>query len=264
MATLTFMGAARTVTGSKHLLDVGGHRVLVDCGLFQGLKELRERNWQPLPIRATTSRPSCSRTRISITAGTCRAWWGRASAAASSARRRRPTSRASCSRTPRSCRKKTPSAPIASRYTKHQPALPLFTTDDANRAMTLLQPVGYDRPVPVAPGVEAEFINAGHLLGSAYARVRIAETSKTILFGGDLGRYGRPVLPDPTPIPRSRRPARRIHLRRSRARSGRRRASVGADCQRHGSPRRQGHHSGVRARPRRGTALLDQIARRAA
>lgn len=50
MATLTFLGAAGTVTGSKHLLDLGSHRVLVDCGLFQGLKELRERNWRPLPI----------------------------------------------------------------------------------------------------------------------------------------------------------------------------------------------------------------------
>src|SRR3954470_13795010 len=53
MPLLTFLGAAGTVTGSKHLLDAAGVRVLVDCGLFQGLKELRERNWQPLPIRAT-------------------------------------------------------------------------------------------------------------------------------------------------------------------------------------------------------------------
>ena len=58
--SLTFLGAARTVTGSKHLLETGGARVLVDCGLFQGLKELRERNWQPLPIRADRrSTPSC-------------------------------------------------------------------------------------------------------------------------------------------------------------------------------------------------------------
>jgi len=62
----------------------------------------------------------------------------------------------------------------------------------------LLQPVGYDRPVPVAEGVEADFINAGHLLGSAYARVRAG--GKTILFGGDLGRFERPVLPDPTMV----------------------------------------------------------------
>ena len=86
-------------------------------------------------------------------------------------------------------------------YTKHDPAVPLFTSADAARAMTQLQPVGYERPIPVAPGITAEFINAGHLLGSAYARVTIQRTGKTILFGGDLGRYGRPVLPDPLPVP---------------------------------------------------------------
>jgi metallo-beta-lactamase family protein len=84
------------------------------------------------------------------------------------------------------------------RYSKHQPALPLYTELDAARALTQLQPVGYDRPVPVVPGVDVEFINAGHLLGSAFARIRVGD--RTYLFGGDLGRYGRPVLPDPAPI----------------------------------------------------------------
>jgi metallo-beta-lactamase family protein len=83
-------------------------------------------------------------------------------------------------------------------YSKHDPALPLYTTQDAERALTLFQPVGYDRPVPVVEGVEVEFINAGHLLGSAYARVRL--DGRTVLFGGDLGRYSRPVLPDPAPV----------------------------------------------------------------
>lgn len=50
MPSLTFLGAARTVTGSRHLLEVDGHRILFDCGLFQGLKELRLRNWAPLPV----------------------------------------------------------------------------------------------------------------------------------------------------------------------------------------------------------------------
>jgi len=86
------------------------------------------------------------------------------------------------------------------RYTKHSPALPLFTEADAARALRLLQPVGYERPMPVVPGITVEFINAGHLLGSAYARVTVEDAGKTILFGGDLGRYDRPVLPDPSPI----------------------------------------------------------------
>jgi metallo-beta-lactamase family protein len=87
-------------------------------------------------------------------------------------------------------------------YTRHRPAMPLFTVDDANRAIALLQPVGYDRPIPVMPGLTAEFLNAGHLLGSAFVRVT-TDAGKTLLFGGDLGRYGRPVLPDPTSVPKA-------------------------------------------------------------
>ena len=78
--------------------------------------------------------------------------------------------------------------------------MPLFTVADANRAMLQLQPVGYDRPMPVVPGVTFEFVNAGHLLGSAYARVHVEASRQTLLFGGDLGRFERPVLPDPTYI----------------------------------------------------------------
>ena len=83
-------------------------------------------------------------------------------------------------------------------FSRHAPALPLYGEADAFRAVSLLQPVGYDRPMPVADGIEVDFINAGHLLGSAYARVRTA--GMTILFGGDLGRYDRPVLPDPVDV----------------------------------------------------------------
>ncbi|HEY7499211.1 MAG TPA: MBL fold metallo-hydrolase [Vicinamibacterales bacterium] len=193
---ITFLGAARTVTGSKHLLDTGTARVLVDGGLFQGLKELRERNWRPLPIKPAdisavvlthAHLDHCGylprlvadgfRGRIFCTPGTqdlCRIVL------------------------PDSGRIQEEDAENANRhsYSKHSPALPLYTEADAFRAISQLQPVGYERPIPVADGVEVEFINAGHLLGSAYARVRAQ--GKTILFGGDLGRFGRPVLPDPT------------------------------------------------------------------
>src|SRR5262249_42374145 len=69
---------------------------------------------------------------------------------------------------------------------------------DAARALMQLQPVGFERVVPICEGVELDFINAGHLLGSAYARIRSGR--RTILCGGGLGRYGRPILPDPTPV----------------------------------------------------------------
>ena len=74
----------------------------------------------------------------------------------------------------------------------------MYGETDAFRAVSLLQPVGYERAIPVADGVEVDFLSAGHLLGSAYVRVRTG--GLTILFGGDLGRYGRPVLPDPVPV----------------------------------------------------------------
>ena len=198
MPSLTFLGAAGTVTGSKYLLDTGSHRVLVDCGLFQGLKELRLRNWQPLPIPAGdidavilthAHLDHCGylprlvaqgfKGRIFCTAGT----------------------RDLCTLVlPDSAHIQEEDARDANRYnySKHQPALPLYTSADADRALMLLQPVGYNRPVPVVPGLDVEFINAGHLLGSAFARISL--DGKTLLFGGDLGRYGRPVLPDPSPI----------------------------------------------------------------
>jgi metallo-beta-lactamase family protein len=194
---LTFMGAAGCVTGSKHLLEVNGTRLLVDCGLFQGLKELRERNWQPLPIEPSSIHAvvlthahldHCGYLPRLVAHG----FKGRVFCT--------PATADLCRIVLRDAAKlQEEDAERANRrgYTRHHPALPLFTSSDAERALTMLQPVGYDRPVPAAPGIEVEFINAGHLLGSAYASVR---SGIHVLFGGDLGRYDRPVLPDPSPV----------------------------------------------------------------
>jgi metallo-beta-lactamase family protein len=202
MPTITFLGAARTVTGSKYLLELEGSRLLVDCGLFQGLKELRERNWQPLPVDAASidavilthaHLDHCGYLPRLVAEGF--------------------TGRIFCTQgTGSLCRIVLPDAgrlqeedaELANKrgYSKHTPALPLFTEEDANRALVQLQLIGYDRPVPVADGVEATFTNAGHLLGSSYVKLTFADGGgrpKTLLFGGDLGRYDRPVMPDPTP-----------------------------------------------------------------
>ena len=207
-SSLTFLGAAGTVTGSKHLLEVDGRRVLVDCGLFQGLKELRLRNWEPLPVE-----PSAIDAVILTHAHLDHC--GYLPRLVASGYRGRifctPGTKDLCSLVlPDSARLQEEDAREANRhgYSKHTPALSLYTQADAARALSQLQPVGYERPVPLwgltpSPGdggqtPTVEFVNAGHLLGSAYARVRIGE--QTILFGGDLGRYGRPVLPDPSPV----------------------------------------------------------------
>ena len=198
MSTLTFLGAAGTVTGSKHLLDLGDRRILIDCGLFQGLKDLRLRNWAALPIDPRridavvlthAHLDHCGYLPRLVAAG----FAGRVFCT--------PGTRDLCTLVlPDSAHLQEEDARQANRhgYSKHSPALPLYTQIDASRALDRLQPVGYERAVPVVPGVEVEFINAGHLLGSAYARIRIGD--KSILFGGDLGRYGRPILPDPKPV----------------------------------------------------------------
>ncbi len=196
MATLTFLGAARTVTGSKYLLEQAGTRVLFDCGLFQGLKALRQRNWEEFPVppdsihavvlthahldhvgylprlvaQGFTGRVYCTYGTLDL----CRLVL------------------------PDSGRIQEEDARQANKhkYSKHPVALPLYDERDALRALTHLQGNRYDEPIEVAPGVSCTFSPAGHLLGSSYVHTRLAG-GPTILFGGDLGRYGRPVLPDP-------------------------------------------------------------------
>lgn len=195
---LTCLGAARTVTGSKHLLEAGGARILVDCGLFQGLKALRERNWQALPFRAQDIQAVVLTHAHLDHSG----YLPRLVGQGFKGRIFCTPATASLTRIvlADAARIQEEDAERANRrgYTRHAPALPLFTVNEAERAMLLLQPVGFNRPIPVAPGVTAEFISAGHLLGAAYARIHAG--GKTLLFGGDLGRFGRPVLPDPTMI----------------------------------------------------------------
>ena len=196
MAELTFLGAARTVTGSKYLLDTNGARILVDCGMFQGLKELRQRNWEPFPV------PPESITAVVLThahldhigylprlvAGGFRGMVFCTPGTADLSRLVLPDAARIQEEDARQANKHG--------YSKHETALPLYTEADALRALSLMHPVGFDRSIEIATGVTIDFSPAGHLLGSAFVTCTLAE-GKRILFGGDLGRYGRPVLPDP-------------------------------------------------------------------
>jgi metallo-beta-lactamase family protein len=196
VATLTFAGAARTVTGSKYILEHDGQQVLVDCGLFQGLKEHRLRNWDEFPVP-----PSGIRAVVLTHAHldhvgylprlVSKGFHGPVFCTAGTAELSRLV-------LPDSARIQEEDARSANRhgYSKHTPALPLYTEADSQRALTMFKPVSYHRAIDVAPGVSVEFHQAGHLLGSAFVLVRL-QGGPTVIFGGDLGRYGRPVLPDP-------------------------------------------------------------------
>jgi metallo-beta-lactamase family protein len=198
---LTFLGAARTVTGSKYLLEAGTSRVLVDSGLFQGLRELRRRNWDPLPVDPaaidavvlTHAHLDHSGYLPRLVAGGFR---GRIFCTP-------PTQDLCRIILPDAGRLQEEDARQANKhgYSRHQPAEPLFTEADAFRTLQHFQPVGYERPLRIASGIDVEFIDAGHLLGSAFVRTTLAVNGgREILFGGDLGRYGRPILPDPTTV----------------------------------------------------------------
>jgi metallo-beta-lactamase family protein len=198
VSLLTFLGAARTVTGSKYLLEHAGTRVLFDCGLFQGLKELRLRNWEDFPV------PPSSIHALVLTHGhldhvgylprlVAQGYRGPVFCTPGTADICRLV-------LPDSARIQEEDARQATRhgYSKHAPALPLYQEADAYRALTQFKPIAFSRAVEIVPGITIEFHPAGHLLGSAFVHVRINGGS-AILFGGDLGRYERAILPDPAP-----------------------------------------------------------------
>ena len=201
MATLTFLGAARTVTGSKYLLEVDNRRLLIDCGQFQGLRELRRRNWAAFPVDpATISAVLLTHAHIDhsgwlprLVAG---GFKGPIHCTAGTA--------ALCSLVlPDAAHIQEEDARFANKrgFSRHHPAEPLFTVANAEAALRRLEIVDFDRPLALGDGLHAEYTHAGHLLGSAFVRVSRKQHGHRILFGGDLGRYGRPVLPDPSDAP---------------------------------------------------------------
>ena len=203
MASIRFLGAAGTVTGSRHLIEHGGVRVLVDAGLFQGAKELRLRNRAPWPI------PPSSLAAVVLTHAHVDH-----TGALPSLVRDGFQGRAYCTPAtrdlaglllPDSGRLQEEEARYANRkgYSKHAPnAQPLYSEADALAALPRLSPVAYGEECTVAPGVAIRYRRAGHILGSAHVELVLGGARPTrLLFSGDLGRYGAPILPDPEPAP---------------------------------------------------------------
>ncbi len=195
---LTFLGATGTVTGSKYLLNTGSYRVLVDCGLFQGLKQLRLKNWANLPINPKdvdvvvlthahidhsgylplfvkngfTGKVYCTE----ATRDLCKILL------------------------PDSAHLQEEEAEYANRrgFSKHHPALPLYTKADAFKALEMLVAVPFDQDVNIGDDLTLRFYPNGHILGSAFARIHNKKTS--VLFSGDIGRPNNILMKAPMQV----------------------------------------------------------------
>lgn len=196
---VTFLGAAGAVTGSKYLVELGTSRVLVDCGLFQGLKRLRERNWQPLPLDPQ-SLDAVLLTHAHIDHSgylpvLVRTGY-RGPVYCTDATRRLLSLML-----PDAARLQEEEAEYANRhkFSKHSPALPLYTEADAAVALERLHPVALPSQIALSADVRASFSRAGHLLGAA--SMRLESRDERILFSGDLGRTRDPLMRAPAPPP---------------------------------------------------------------
>jgi len=200
MASIQFLGAAGTVTGSKFLLEHDGKQVLVDCGLFQGGKELRLRNWAPTPVDVhELDAVVLTHAHIDHTGGLPRlVSQGYRGPVYST-----PGTSDLCGLLlPDSARIQEEEARYANKkgYSKHHPALPLYGEHDAERALEQFETFGYGRPKEIVPGIRLTFSQAGHILGSAVCVFDLLSTNQRVVFTGDLGRYNAPILRDPVAI----------------------------------------------------------------
>lgn len=192
---LTFFGAAGTVTGSKYLLEVAGKRILVDCGLFQGLKELRLRNWAECPFDVHRL-DAILLTHAHIDhSGYLPLLWKKGY--------RGPIFSTQATRDlcaillPDSGKLQEEEADYANRkgYSKHHPALPLFTAEDGRAVLELFRDVPYGTRKQLDSDIQIEFIHSGHILGSAFIKINAA--GKSLLFSGDLGRPNDLIMKPP-------------------------------------------------------------------
>ena len=201
MLKLSVLGGVGTVTGSKFLIERNDRRLLVDSGLFQGFKTLRLRNWAPFPVDPRTIGAVILTHAHLDHSGYLPLLVKHGFAAP-----------VFCSQsTAEFCRILLPDsghlqekdAEYANRhgFSKHKPALPLYTLQDAVRALDRLEPIAFDRLQEAPGGAMARLRRVGHILGAA--SVQLDWDGKRIVFSGDLGRYGDPIMVDPVPVERA-------------------------------------------------------------
>ncbi|MCK5816624.1 MAG: MBL fold metallo-hydrolase [Candidatus Marinimicrobia bacterium] len=203
MASLRFLGATGTVTGSKYVFSHKNSDIMVDCGLFQGLKELRLRNWTPLKMNINDlDAIVLTHAHIDHTGYLPRLI------------KQGYNKPVYCTEPTRdlleimlldSAHLQEEDAKYANKKgtSKHSPAMPLYSTEDARKTIALLKGIPYDTPFRPTAEVLMTFQDAGHILGSAFVIGHWKEESgeeKKIVFSGDLGRFERPILKDPSPV----------------------------------------------------------------
>ncbi len=198
MTRITFLGGAGTVTGSKTLIESAGQRILIDCGLFQGLKTLRTQNWSRLPV------PPAKIDAVVLTHAHLdhSGWLPRLV-------KQGFTGPVHCTEgsadllsllLPDAGFLQEEDARHANRrgYSKHEPAAPLYTEREAWAALTHVRPWRLEDPLELAKGLTVRFREAGHILGASM--VELTTPEGRLLFTGDLGRFGDPVMRDPVRV----------------------------------------------------------------
>ena len=194
---VSFLGATGTVTGSKYLVECrGGARVLVDCGLFQGQKNLRQRNWTSFPVSpASIDAVLLTHAHIDHTGylpALVKHGFRGDVFCTSATRDLAQILLPDCGY----LQEEDARHANARGYSRHKPAMPLFTREDAAACLPLLRPVDYGVALQVAPRLNVTFQPAGHILGSAF--LVLEDEATRLLFSGDVGRQ-HDVLMRPTP-----------------------------------------------------------------
>ncbi len=211
---LTFLGGTGTVTGSKFLVDTPTSRVLVDCGLYQGIKELRARNWAAFPVDPESiDAVVLTHAHIDhsghLPALVQQGFRGPIFASAN-------TAALAGIVLPDSGHLQEEEAAYANRrgFSKHKPALPLYTEVDARRCLEQFRTVPFAETVEVADGVTARLSPAGHILGSSIVSLDLdGRDPRQLAFSGDLGRARHPLLRATQRARRGRCGARRVDVR---------------------------------------------------
>ena len=199
---LTFLGATRTVTGSRFLIDTEAARILVDCGLYQGVKELRLRNWEPFPVEpASLDAVVLTHAHVDhcgyVPALARLGFEGPVYATPD-------TVELVGIVLPDSGHLMEEEAAYANRrgYSKHRPAKPLYTKSEAEASLGLFESLPFGETREIAEGVSVTLRPSGHILGAASVllELRNGTDGRRLLFSGDLGRDAHPLLVPPDPI----------------------------------------------------------------